>query len=202
MKHHEHTWDWRIWYVQSIDVFGSEEKKRSKTPMLDRCCFFPLRTRYRCGRDLQSDPLLGIMNTQKQRNYITLTIHVWYIHLHLVDFYGKCRYIYHAWILWVILEPFDTFCVCMALRNVRWIEADTGIVPGSLSGVSVNQADPRPDFYDFSKIIKVKLWCENIPQTVITMVTDVQNHRPSIIFFAATGRAIPGEQDPGVPINC
>ena len=28
------------------------------------------------------------------------TIHVWYIHLHLVDFYGKCRYIYHTWIQW------------------------------------------------------------------------------------------------------
>ena len=28
-------------------------------------------------------------------------IHVWYIYLHLVDFYGKCRYIYHTWILWV-----------------------------------------------------------------------------------------------------
>ena len=27
-------------------------------------------------------------------------IHVWYIYLHLVDFYGKCRYIYHTWILW------------------------------------------------------------------------------------------------------
>ena len=22
-------------------------------------------------------------------------IHVWYIYLHLVDFYGKCRYIHH-----------------------------------------------------------------------------------------------------------
>ena len=28
-------------------------------------------------------------------------IHVWYIYLHLVDFYGKCRWIYHTWILWV-----------------------------------------------------------------------------------------------------
>ena len=27
-------------------------------------------------------------------------IHVWYIYLLLVDFYGKCRYIYHTWILW------------------------------------------------------------------------------------------------------
>ena len=30
----------------------------------------------------------------------THRIHVWYIHLHLVDLYGKCRYIYHTWILW------------------------------------------------------------------------------------------------------
>ena len=30
----------------------------------------------------------------------THRIHVWYIYLHLVDFYGKCRWIYHTWILW------------------------------------------------------------------------------------------------------
>ena len=30
----------------------------------------------------------------------TQRTHVWYIYLHLVDFYGKCRYIYHTWILW------------------------------------------------------------------------------------------------------
>ena len=27
------------------------------------------------------------------------TLNVWYIYLHLVHFYGKCRYIYHTWIL-------------------------------------------------------------------------------------------------------
>ena len=30
----------------------------------------------------------------------THRIHAWYIHLHLVDFYGKCRCIYHTLILW------------------------------------------------------------------------------------------------------
>ena len=28
------------------------------------------------------------------------SIHVLYIYLHLVDLYGKCRQIYHTWILW------------------------------------------------------------------------------------------------------
>ena len=32
---------------------------------------------------------------------ITHRIHVWYIYLHLVDFYGKCRYVYHTWMVWV-----------------------------------------------------------------------------------------------------
>ena len=27
------------------------------------------------------------------------TIHVWYIYLHLVDCYGKCRYIHHTWMV-------------------------------------------------------------------------------------------------------
>ena len=38
--------------------------------------------------------------------HISHTIHVWYIYLHLVDFYGKCRQIYHAWILWVYTYMF------------------------------------------------------------------------------------------------
>ncbi len=33
---------------------------------------------------------------------ITHRIHVWYIYQNLVDLYGKCRQIYHTWILWVI----------------------------------------------------------------------------------------------------
>ena len=32
----------------------------------------------------------------------THPIHVWYIYLHLVDVYGKCREIYHTWMVWVI----------------------------------------------------------------------------------------------------
>ena len=36
----------------------------------------------------------------------THTIHVWYIYLHLVDFNGKCREIYHTWILWGIILGF------------------------------------------------------------------------------------------------
>ena len=39
----------------------------------------------------------------------THRIHVWYIYLHLVDFYGKCRQIYHTWILWeMVVPPFHT----------------------------------------------------------------------------------------------
>ena len=32
----------------------------------------------------------------------TYRIHVWYIYLHLVDVYGKCRKIYHTWMLYGI----------------------------------------------------------------------------------------------------
>ncbi len=32
---------------------------------------------------------------------MTHSIHVWYIYLQLVDFYGKCREIYHTWMVWV-----------------------------------------------------------------------------------------------------
>ena len=32
--------------------------------------------------------------------FITHRIHIWYIYLHLVEFYGKCSWIYHTWILY------------------------------------------------------------------------------------------------------
>ena len=32
---------------------------------------------------------------------ISHTIHGWYIYVQTVDFYGKCRQIYHTWMLWV-----------------------------------------------------------------------------------------------------
>ena len=28
------------------------------------------------------------------------SMYIWYIYVHLVDFYGKFRYTYHTWILW------------------------------------------------------------------------------------------------------
>ena len=52
---------------------------------------------------------VGIPDPKYHQNKLTLngcllthTIHVWCIYLHLVDFYGKCRCIFHAWILWVM----------------------------------------------------------------------------------------------------
>ena len=31
--------------------------------------------------------------------YISHRIHVWYMYLHLADLYGKCRWIFHTWML-------------------------------------------------------------------------------------------------------
>ncbi len=44
----------------------------------------------------------GFLGKFRIKNAIPHRIHVRYIYLHLVDFYGKCRYIYHTWILWVL----------------------------------------------------------------------------------------------------
>jgi len=42
------------------------------------------------------------------------TIHVWYIHLHLADLYGKCRQLdyYHTWMLWVMDMHLSLWRVC------------------------------------------------------------------------------------------
>ena len=45
------------------------------------------------------------MNVGRQVEVFFHRIHVWYIYLHLVDFHGKCRYLYHTWILSVLLSP-------------------------------------------------------------------------------------------------
>ena len=44
--------------------------------------------------------------------HLSHRIHVCYIHLHLVDFYGKCRQIYRVWqwILWVLLFVVGDHC--------------------------------------------------------------------------------------------
>ena len=41
-----------------------------------------------------------IRGYHQKKHLSSHTIHVWYIYLHLVDFYSKCRQIYHTWILW------------------------------------------------------------------------------------------------------
>ena len=53
-----------------------------------------------CGflRAIRWEPV----ETPNGEDNIPHTIHVWYIYLHLVDFYGKCREIYHTWIVWVL----------------------------------------------------------------------------------------------------
>ena len=42
----------------------------------------------------------GVLTHYFWKHPYTLRIHVWYIYLHLVDFYGKCWDLYHTWILW------------------------------------------------------------------------------------------------------
>ena len=57
---------------------------------------------------------------------ISHRIHVWYIHLHLVDFYGKCGQIYHTWILWVsgtTSLPLNLRQKCIPRHFVIWCAA-------------------------------------------------------------------------------
>ena len=50
-----------------------------------------------------TDLFAPVRHLQFHTFLVTLRIHVWYICPHLVDFYGKCRQIYHTWILRVIM---------------------------------------------------------------------------------------------------
>ena len=65
----------------------------------------------------------------------THRIHVWYIYLHLVDFYGKCRDIHHTWILWGIVPTlslvpcslliWSIFPTQQLLTGLKWIKKYT-----------------------------------------------------------------------------
>ena len=44
----------------------------------------------------------------------------WYIYLHLVDFSGKCRQIYHTWMLWGILSMLADAAHCKHMSNTSW----------------------------------------------------------------------------------
>ena len=51
-------------------------------------------------------------------------LHVWYIYLHLVNFYGKCRKFYHTWILWASkkwkgFRP-GSLNVCRSFKGLGW----------------------------------------------------------------------------------
>ena len=76
------------------------------------------------------------MCTQNSLFFVhTHRIHVWYIHLHLVDFYGKCRWIYHTWILWdtkLHIQSFQSPPWKLALSNVCW--GSTQLQPECLPG--------------------------------------------------------------------
>ena len=47
-------------------------------------------------------------------------IHLWHIYLHLVDFHGKCRWIYHTWILWTM----QFFCTPVARTSCRVLQLE------------------------------------------------------------------------------
>ena len=51
-----------------------------------------------------AEPRFHDKHLTHQKYLHTHRIHVWYIYLHLVDIYGKCRQIYHTWIGWDIEE--------------------------------------------------------------------------------------------------
>ena len=93
-------------YTSIIDEFSSYKQNTSRTNdmLLPQWAH---RSEIRCRRVFS--PTKGSpASCNSHKPYLwemllathSLRIHVWYIHLHLVDFYGKCSEIYHTWILW------------------------------------------------------------------------------------------------------
>ena len=95
-------------FVISKWTLWAEGCSRVKWPAKDWSCLGVehLKT-WKCPR-LEKDNYINVLlvryflswNT-KYIKYVSHMIHVWYIYLHLVVLNGKCRWIYHTWILWV-----------------------------------------------------------------------------------------------------
>ena len=86
---------------------------------------------------------------------ISHSIHVWYIYLHLADFYGKCRWIYHTWILWngciTFLQktPQNSPCIAeprvtQSLQVGSWF--DLSIRVGSFERRWIEMSEPKKEY--------------------------------------------------------
>ena len=92
----------KLWV--SSHLFGLPLRKESR-PLLSGA------QRFRCAKNWHM--LIAGHSHFQSNKIIPHRIYVWYIYLHLVDFYGKCRWIYHTWILWVqywSLDTSETWC--------------------------------------------------------------------------------------------
>ena len=87
---------------------------RWRSPQMNRSWWFSWRTK-KNGKDPWVDSMKGKTKTHGKgvamkhsdrwwaRLYHYIPYHPWdwYIYLHLVDFFCKCRAIYHTWMVWV-----------------------------------------------------------------------------------------------------
>ena len=96
----------KLWFCSCL--LGVLEKQ------LQRLCLnLAISTKSYCS-ERQASP------QKSKKKHMTHRIHVWYIYLHLGDFYGKCRQIYHTWILWVMLQLLVPHCGSVLLTP--WLE--------------------------------------------------------------------------------
>ena len=119
-------WPWRLWSV-SLPIFGSRDWSGRSVWMekmgvsnvaivyASQCCKLwgstPTIIKYPVWVPVALDDeewtnrcLISVKKSMERVAgtclYNSHGIHVWYIYLHLVDFYGTCRWIYHTWIPW------------------------------------------------------------------------------------------------------
>ena len=94
--------------------------------------------------------------------YLTHRVHVWYIYLHWVDIYGKCRDVYHTWILWVRKSPVVLCEIAIVFWNFPWWKKCVGkpeCVQFSYEVISLNPKEVSADFFKKSMNYNIGVWC-------------------------------------------
>ena len=90
----ECTWLRYVWtqrIIMCLSCRGTGKYKKNARPVTPSRCESFQRDVTTSQNESRPDHCCAVGKKDKKTTSITHRIHVWYIYLHLVDFYGKCR---------------------------------------------------------------------------------------------------------------
>ena len=95
-------------------------------------------------------------------NVLSQMLNVWYIYLHLVKFYGKCRYIHHALSVWVCFHYFVLIHQCIYPSTCCLVVSSDHFCPSQTVCLTTSQSNtnqsPDPELFWTKRLSHRKYW--------------------------------------------